>query len=163
MLTFNREQIYFDLNKFFLMLWTKSSSIFFIFILMAASKFRYIWKVNLRFYYCVVGILSKSFPKWIFHLSLYYSDIDEYGFKRDEDFDYKGYETVMKSYLTVLTNRRIKWDKYMKKKPNLFRNNTNQLKRYVRKGIPGKRKMNIFVHFFFIYWRNSFLFPLTFN
>ncbi|XP_037039508.1 growth hormone-regulated TBC protein 1-A [Bradysia coprophila] len=65
-----------------------------------------------------------------------FSDIDEYGFKRDEDFDYKGYETVMKSYLTVLTNRRIKWDRYMKKKPNLFRNNSNQLKRYVRKGIP---------------------------
>ncbi|KAJ6634885.1 Growth hormone-regulated TBC protein 1-A [Pseudolycoriella hygida] len=65
-----------------------------------------------------------------------FSDIDEYGFKRDEDFDYKSYEIVMKNYLTVLTNRRIKWDRYMKKKPNLFRNDSNQLKRYVRKGIP---------------------------
>lgn len=80
-----------------------------------------------------------------------FSDIDEYGFKRDDDFDYKGYEIVMKSYLTVLTNRRIKWDKYMKKKPNLFRNNSNQLKRYVRKGIPGKKtQISIFSKLVFV-------------
>lgn len=96
-----------------------------------------------QFYQSTQSILFKFlFLSYLLRYKLpfftHYSDIDEYGFKRDEDFDYKGYETVMKSYLTVLTNRRIKWDRYMKKKPNLFRNNSNQLKRYVRKGIPGK-------------------------
>lgn len=93
---------------------------------------------------------SISVRTYIYSDSSLDSDIDEYGFKRDENFDYKGYETFMKSYLTVLTNRGIKWDKYMKKKPNLFRNNSNQLKRYVRKGIPGKcKKISNFSNSFF--------------
>lgn len=43
----------------------------------------------------------------------------------------------MSPYFVVLTNRRRKWDQLMKKQPNLYNNKSRQLKRYVRKGIPG--------------------------
>lgn len=63
--------------------------------------------------------------------------MDEYGFRRPEDFDYDTYERIMSEYFVVLTNRRRKWDQLMQKKPNLHKNKSGQLKRYVRKGIPG--------------------------
>ena len=47
----------------------------------------------------------------------------------------------MSVYYTVLTNRSIKWEKYMKKyKFDDYNNNNNVLKRYIRKGIPCKQK-----------------------
>ena len=66
-----------------------------------------------------------------------YSDVDEYGFKRPEDFDYENYEQFMSKYLTILTQRRIKWEKYLKTNPKLYKNKTNKIKRYIRNGIPG--------------------------
>lgn len=63
--------------------------------------------------------------------------MDEYGFKRPEDFDYENYEKIMNKYYMVLANRSKKWDNYLKNKPKLFKNNSGKLKRYIRKGIPG--------------------------
>lgn len=65
------------------------------------------------------------------------SGVDEYGFKRPDDFDYETYERIMSEYFVVLTKRRRKWEQLMQKNPQLFRNKSGQLKRYVRKGIPG--------------------------
>lgn len=66
-----------------------------------------------------------------------FSDVDEYGFKRDATFNPKIYENFTSSYYSVLTKRRMKWQAYMKK-PHILQNNKSaKLKRYVRKGIPG--------------------------
>ena len=37
--------------------------------------------------------------------------MDEYGFEREDDFDYETYERFMSEYLIVLTRRAVKWDK----------------------------------------------------
>lgn len=68
------------------------------------------------------------------------STVDEYGFKRPEDFDYATYERIMSEYFVVLTNRRRKWEQLMQKKPILYNNKSRKLKRYIRKGIPGELK-----------------------
>lgn len=65
--------------------------------------------------------------------------MDEYGFRRSPDFDYNGYEQIMSHYFMVLTKRRQQWEKFMARKPNLHNNRSASLKRYIRKGIPGKR------------------------
>lgn len=61
-----------------------------------------------------------------------YSTEDEYGFKRDSGFNAELYN----NYITILTRRSIKWQKYIE------RNDANvmsrKLKRYIRKGIPCK-------------------------
>lgn len=72
-----------------------------------------------------------------------YSNIDEYGFKRPDDFDYETHERIMSKYFVVLTNRRRKWDHLMRKRPNLYNNKSRQLKRYIRKGIPGSNSIYI--------------------
>lgn len=74
----------------------------------------------------------------------HYSDVDEYGFKRDRNFDYTTYENIMTNYYTTLTKRRIKWQSLMKNPPRLYNNKSSKLKRYIRKGIPGE-----FFFFFF--------------
>lgn len=62
--------------------------------------------------------------------------MDEYGFKRPENFDYKSYELFMSSYLKTLAKRRIKWEAIMQQNNDLTNVNP-KLKRYIRKGIPG--------------------------
>lgn len=37
--------------------------------------------------------------------------MDEYGFEREDGFDYETYEKFMSEYLVVLAKRAIKWDK----------------------------------------------------
>ena len=70
-----------------------------------------------------------------------YSNVDEYGFRRPEDFDYDQYEKFMSTYFIILTNRSKKWynlindEKRLKKGP--------QLKRYVRKGIPSTYRAKV--------------------
>lgn len=71
------------------------------------------------------------------------SDVDEYGFKRDPNFDYTAYESIMTNYYTTLTRRRIKWESLMKNPPNFSNNKSRKLKRYIRKGIPGESKSNV--------------------
>lgn len=64
--------------------------------------------------------------------------MDEYGFKRPENFDYKAYEAFMSSYLKTLAKRRIKWEALMQQSNIDLTNINPKLKRYIRKGIPGK-------------------------
>lgn len=66
-----------------------------------------------------------------------FSDVDEYGFKRNEQFDYKSYELFMSSYLKTLAKRRIKWERVLQENIDLT-TITAKLKRYIRKGIPGR-------------------------
>lgn len=65
------------------------------------------------------------------------SEVDEYGFKRDCNFDYAAYDSIMTNYYKILTKRRMKWQSLMKKPPNFHNKKSAKLKRYVRKGIPG--------------------------
>lgn len=66
-----------------------------------------------------------------------HSDVDEYGFKRDCNFDYATYDSIMTNYYKVLTKRRMKWQSLMKNPPNFHDKKSSKLKRYIRKGIPG--------------------------
>ncbi|KAH8311119.1 hypothetical protein KR044_004481, partial [Drosophila immigrans] len=71
------------------------------------------------------------------------SDVDEYGFKRGEKFDYKNYGKFMDSYLKTLTRRRIKWEAIIQQNPDL--NLNPKLKRYIRKGIPGPYRADVWM------------------
>lgn len=73
-----------------------------------------------------------------------FSDVDEYGFKRGEHFDYKMYEKFMSSYLKTLTKRRIRWDGLMQKDADLTNINST-LKRFIRKGIPGPYRPDVWM------------------
>ena len=48
-----------------------------------------------------------------------HSEIDAYGFRRPDDFDYETYEQFMSQYLSVLARRAGKWDKVMDGKKNV--------------------------------------------
>ncbi|XP_055699679.1 growth hormone-regulated TBC protein 1-A isoform X2 [Phlebotomus papatasi] len=63
-----------------------------------------------------------------------FSDVDEYGFQRPEDFDYSNYEEIMSEYLKVLAKRQMQWEKYMRSHGISVMNRA--LKRYIRKGVP---------------------------
>lgn len=62
--------------------------------------------------------------------------MDEYGFERPDDFDYKSYEEFISSYLKVLARRAKKWRELLGDNRSVKRNLT--MKRYVRKGIPAE-------------------------
>lgn len=64
------------------------------------------------------------------------SDVDEYGFKRSDNFDYRNYEQFMSGYLKTLTKRRMKWEAILQRNADLTTIDS-KLKRYIRKGIPG--------------------------
>lgn len=73
--------------------------------------------------------------------------MDEYGFQRPEDFDYKEYETFMASYMMILTRRAMRWNEVLK--PSIPFNRT-VIKRFVRKGIPSQHRgrVSIALNFF---------------
>uniref|UniRef100_A0A1A9W3V4 Growth hormone-regulated TBC protein 1 n=1 Tax=Glossina brevipalpis TaxID=37001 RepID=A0A1A9W3V4_9MUSC len=73
-----------------------------------------------------------------------FSDVDEYGFKRSEHFDYKSYELFMSSYLKTLAKRRMKWERILQENIDLTIT-TAKLKRYIRKGIPGPYRPNVWM------------------
>lgn len=91
--------------------------------------------ISFYFIYLFAFFYVLRFFLFIIYLS---STVDEYGFKRDEDFDYKSYDNIMSSYYTVLTRRRMKWQQYLKNPSVLHNNRSRKLKRYVRKGIPSE-------------------------
>ncbi|XP_052890101.1 growth hormone-regulated TBC protein 1-A [Anopheles moucheti] len=72
-----------------------------------------------------------------------FSDVDEYGFKREPDFDYQSYDNIMSSYLTVLTTRSMRWQKFLKSADML--KNRSKLKRFVRKGVPGSLREEVWM------------------
>lgn len=69
--------------------------------------------------------------------------MDEYGFQRPEDFDYKQYETFMSKYMAILTRRAMRWNEILK--PSIPRNGA-VIKRFVRKGIPGQHRGRVGVN-----------------
>ncbi len=72
------------------------------------------------------------------------SNVDEYGFRRPDNFDYERYEKFMSSYLGILAKRSKKWDKLLKGEKRLKSN--SKLRRYVRKGIPSSLRTQVRVH-----------------
>ena len=78
-----------------------------------------------------------------FNLHSIYSDVDEYGFKREADFDYQSYENIMSSYLSVLTTRSMRWQKFLQSADML--KNRSKLKRFVRKGVPGSLREEVWM------------------
>lgn len=64
------------------------------------------------------------------------SRVDEYGFERPDGFDYTTYEEFLSEYLHVLARRAKKWGEIFDEGKTLHHSIT--IKRYVRKGIPGK-------------------------
>ena len=73
-----------------------------------------------------------------------FSPIDEYGFKRPEDFDYHTYDNFMTEYLPVLVRRGHKWEKILSKGTKNLKNGA-KLKRFVRKGIPMKHRASVWM------------------
>ncbi|XP_064554631.1 growth hormone-regulated TBC protein 1-A [Drosophila montana] len=73
-----------------------------------------------------------------------FSNVDEYGFKRSEKFDYKNYGTFMDNYLKTLTRRRIKWEAILQQNPDLSVISP-KIKRYIRKGIPGPYRADVWM------------------
>ncbi|KAH8295298.1 hypothetical protein KR018_009692, partial [Drosophila ironensis] len=73
-----------------------------------------------------------------------HSDVDEYGFKRGEHFDYKNYSKFMDGYLKTLTRRRMKWEAILQQNPDLSQVDA-KLKRYIRKGIPGPYRPDVWM------------------
>ncbi|KAF4521488.1 hypothetical protein B566_EDAN001786 [Ephemera danica] len=72
-----------------------------------------------------------------------FSKIDEYGFERPDDFDYKTYEDFMSTYLGVLARRARKWAALIGDKRTIKRCLT--VKRYVRKGIPSEHRGHVWM------------------
>lgn len=72
-----------------------------------------------------------------------FSDIDEYGFKRPEDFDYASYDEIMAIYFTTLTRRSMRWQKFMQNRNTL--DSSRQLKRFIRKGIPNSLRGEVWM------------------
>ncbi|XP_008212411.1 growth hormone-regulated TBC protein 1-A [Nasonia vitripennis] len=67
-----------------------------------------------------------------------FSNVDEYGFERPQNFNYETYEEFMSEYLKVLAKRAKKWAEIIGEGKSLQRSIT--VKRYVRKGIPGEHR-----------------------
>lgn len=66
-----------------------------------------------------------------------YSDVDEYGFTRSQEFNYESYDKYMSEYLKILTRRSQRWNSL--KGPNIYQR-SSQMKRFVRKGIPNEHR-----------------------
>ncbi|KAH8363663.1 hypothetical protein KR084_012792, partial [Drosophila pseudotakahashii] len=72
------------------------------------------------------------------------SDVDEYGFKRGDHFDYNNYSKFMDGYLKTLTRRRMKWEAMLQQNTDLTQVDA-KLKRYIRKGIPGPYRPDVWM------------------
>nr|XP_039251243.1 growth hormone-regulated TBC protein 1-like [Styela clava] len=71
-----------------------------------------------------------------------YSNIDEYGFIRGKDFDYKSYENFFSEYTTVLAKRAARWNWLLDDGAKTKIKTDFRVKRFCRKGIPMQfRKM----------------------
>lgn len=71
---------------------------------------------------------------------------DEYGFLRGADFDFPGQEEFLSSYLGVLARRGQKWEALLGQGASYEKlKRGNQLKRFVRKGIPGSHRKGVWM------------------
>ena len=77
-------------------------------------------------------------------IMIFFSEIDQYGFERAEDFDYESYEKFMAEYLSVLARRLAKWEKML--------NVTNDVSRSTK----GRKFSSIkFFHILLIFFHNG--------
>ena len=71
---------------------------------------------------------------------------DEYGFLRGADFDFPGQEEFLSSYLGILARRAQRWDALLGQGGSYEKlKRGNQLKRFVRKGIPGSHRKGVWM------------------
>jgi len=71
---------------------------------------------------------------------------DEYGFLRGADFDFPGQEEFLSSYLGVLARRGQKWEALLGQGASYEKlKRGNQLKRFVRKGIPSSHRKGVWM------------------
>ncbi|KAF5275661.1 hypothetical protein FQA39_LY06773 [Lamprigera yunnana] len=66
-----------------------------------------------------------------------FSKVDEYGFERSENFDYKSYENFISRYIRVLAKRAKRWGDL---KPTDKYKRSDTLKRFIRKGVPSSER-----------------------
>ncbi|KAJ8031020.1 Growth hormone-regulated TBC protein 1-A [Holothuria leucospilota] len=71
------------------------------------------------------------------------SEIDPYGFKHGDDFDYATYDEFMSQYLGVLARRASKWNQLLDGISRLKK--SRKVKRYVRKGIPNELRGQVWM------------------
>lgn len=74
---------------------------------------------------------------------LHRSEIDPYGFKHGDDFDYNSYEEFMSNYMSILVRRARKWDALLNGTSKVKR--SGKVKRYVRKGIPNEHRGEVWM------------------
>ncbi|KZS20994.1 Growth hormone-regulated TBC protein 1-A [Daphnia magna] len=71
-----------------------------------------------------------------------FSKVDEYGFERPDDFDYKAYEAFMSRYMAILARRAIRWNLILTQQ-SLPDGGT--MKRFVRKGVPAQYRGKVWM------------------
>lgn len=77
-------------------------------------------------------------------MSSNFTNTDEYGFVRPEEFDFKEYEKFMSEYLGVLSRRRQKWDGLVSGGYTKLARGP-KLKRFVRKGVPSNHRRGVWM------------------
>jgi len=77
-------------------------------------------------------------------MSSKFSQYDEYGFIRPDNFNFTQYEQFMSGYLGVLSKRGQKWEALVKDGYSKLNKNA-KLKRYVRKGIPSSHRKGVWM------------------
>lgn len=70
---------------------------------------------------------------------------DEYGFLRGHDFDHLQHQEFLGSYLTVLARRAARWEALLGKAGYPGLKHSAKLKRFVRKGVPGKHRKGVWL------------------
>merc|ERR1719323_1552651 len=78
-------------------------------------------------------------------MSSQFSNHDEYGFIRADDFNYQQYEEFMSSYLGVLSRRAEKWESLVKGGQYSKLQRGTKLKRFIRKGVPGSHRRGVWM------------------
>ncbi|CAO1405884.1 unnamed protein product [Diamesa tonsa] len=63
-----------------------------------------------------------------------FSSVDEYGFRREEEYESDDFKNITSEYFTVLARRSMRWQLFMNTRNPLV--NGRKLKRFIRKGIP---------------------------
>ena len=58
--------------------------------------------------------------------TVYYSDVDGYGFQRPKDFDHEKYEAFMSAYLRIMARRAIRWKNLVGNKDTVTKSGTSK-------------------------------------
>lgn len=61
-----------------------------------------------------------------------FSSVDEYGFRREEEYESDDFKNITSEYFTVLARRSMRWQLFMNSRNPMV--NGRKLKRFIRKG-----------------------------